>query len=104
METPWHDNFELHRAKGHKTKDGSTDTYHSMNPDTYGTKMKAAWPKGFDLDAPESGKWELEKFVRKKLFAGHKDHSKYWRTMKKVLPHLSQEDMVKWMRGHPGWE
>lgn len=104
VDPEWHERFEKQTAAGHATTDGSTDTYHNMHGDTYGKKMKAAWPKGFDLDAPESGKWKLKDFVKKKLFAGDKDLSKYWNTMQKVLPHLDQEGMVKWMRSHPGWE
>ena len=102
----WHESFETHRAKGHATKDGSTDTYHQMMPDTYGKKMKAAWPKGFDLEPPESGKWRLSDWIRKRHFGVSpeaKNLSKYWRTMRKVLPHLDQEGMLKWMRSHPGW-
>lgn len=106
-ESEWHENFETHTAKGHATKDGSTDTYHNMHADTYAKKMKAAWPKGFDLEPPESNKWRLGDWVRKRHFGVSpeaKNLSKYWKTMQKVLPHLDQEGMLKWMRSHPGWE
>ena len=105
VDPEWHQKFELQQAAGHPVgKEKNTNHYHRMKPDTYGDRMKKAWPKGFDLDPPESGKWRLDRFVRHKLFAGDKDLSKYWGTMKKVLPYLDQEAMVKWMRSHPGWE
>jgi len=98
----WHEDFSGWGID--KDSGGYSKSAHNVLPDTYGDKMKLAHGKEFEVEPPVSGEWELDDFVRQKLFGGHEDASKYWTTMKKVMPFLNQENMVKWLRSHPGWE
>jgi len=98
----WYENFpgwSIEAKSG-----GYSESAHNVRPDTYTRKMKEAHKKGFKVEAPVSGEDELDDFVLQKLFGGAKQPSKYWTTMRKVMPWLNQENMVNWLRSHPGWE
>lgn len=101
-EPKWHETFSDLAAPGFKLDD--PDKVHTARGMTYGKKLGDVWGDNFTLDPPESGKHDLEEFVTRKLFAGDEKAGKYYKQLEKVLPHLSQAEMVKWLRSHPGWE